>query len=217
MPPDPIADAPGRGGSPMSSHQLGSANGSATLWRGRRWLLLRRRAATVPGFSAPSGRKTTTLPTPPGLGIRTGSARIHRPQLPSSPTPPATWGIVVKRQRRLGRLARDHPHACWSPPDHADPGLREVMPICRDERNPAAIAACVGDQVAQRPSRPTWPSATRHRWTSRRTRRAPNWVRASSARAVPWPRRRQVTYKQVTEVVDLHAKDLTGPSSGGQK
>ena len=104
----------------MSSHQLGSANGTAMLWRGRRWLLLRRRAATVPGFSGPSGREVTTLPTPPRLGIRTRRARIHRPQLPRSPTPPATWGIVVKRQRRLVRLARDHPHACWSLLGHAD-------------------------------------------------------------------------------------------------
>jgi hypothetical protein len=85
----------------MSGHQLGSANGSATLWRGRRWLFLRCRAATVLGFSAPSGREDHHLaPTPPGLGVRTGSTRLHRPQIPSPPTSSARLGTVVKRQRR---------------------------------------------------------------------------------------------------------------------
>ena len=200
----------------MSSHQLGSANGTAMLWRGRRWLLLRRRVATVPGFSGPSGREDHHPAHP---------ARPGHPN-PQRQDPPAAAPQLADPARHVGHRgeASASPGPAGPRPPTPmlvtarprQPGVGAVMPTCREERDPAAVAACVGGQVAQRPRRPAWPSAACDRWTSPGARRAPDWVRASSARAVPWPRRRQVTYKQVTEVVDLHAKDLTGPSMGAQ-
>jgi hypothetical protein len=200
----------------MSGHQLGSANGSATVWRGRRWRLLRCRADIAPGFSAPSGREGHHPAHPAGLGHPNGQGQDPRAAAPQLADPVRHVGHRGEALASLGPAGPRAPTPMLVTARPRRPGVEELMPTCREERDPAAVAACVGDQVAQRPRRPTWPSATCDRWTNPRTRGAPDWARASSARGVPWPRRRRVPYKQVTEVVDLHAKDPTGPSSRGQ-
>jgi hypothetical protein len=181
MPPDPIANAPGRGGSPMSSHQLGSANGSATLWRGRRWLLLRRRAATVPRFLGPIGSEDHHPAHPARPGHPNGQRQDPQATAPQLADPARHVGHRGEASASPGPAGPRPPTRLLVTPRPRRSGQEEVMPTCRDERDPAAIAACVGDQVAQRPRRPAWPSATWDRWTARTPRRAPDWVRAFSA------------------------------------
>jgi hypothetical protein len=200
----------------MSGHQLGSANGSATLWRGRRWLLLRCRADIAPGFSAPGGREDHH----PAHSAQPGHPNGQRKDPPAAPPRLADpVRHVGHRGEALASL-----WAGWPATTHTHAGHRSATPTGRG-RADADLQG--GARPSRRRSlrwRPGGTTATTAHLAVRhlrsldvpRTRRAPDWVRASSARVVPWSRRRRVTYKQVTEVVDLHAKDPTGPSSGGQ-
>ena len=139
----------------MSGHQLGSANGSATLWRGRRWRLLRCRADIAPGFSAPSGREGHHLAHPARLGHPNGQRQDPQAAAPQLADPVRHVGHRGEALASLGPAGPRAPTPMLVTVRPRRPGVEELMPTCREERDPAAVAACVGDQVAQRPRRPT--------------------------------------------------------------
>jgi hypothetical protein len=151
----------------MSGHQLGSANGSATLWRGRRWLLLRCRADIAPGFSAPGGREDHH----PAHSAQPGHPNGQRKDPPAAPPQLADpVRHVGHRGEALASL-----WAGWPTTTHTHAGHRSATPTGRGRADadlqggarPSRRRSLRWRPGGTRPRRLTWPSATCDRWTSR--------------------------------------------------